>query len=90
MGHLATAVLCRQTAAHTLPVPSQGTRLKPQYSAPIHSEEKPFLPPGTQCQKLFDLVAELDTVHHWMSPHPMYIEIPAAGNVYLECSGKIT
>lgn len=64
MGHLATAVLCPQTAAWTLPVPSQGTRFEPQSSALIHSEEEPFFPPGTQCQKLCDLVVELDTVHH--------------------------
>jgi len=64
MGHLATAVLYRQTAARTLPVPSQGTRLEPQSSAPIHREEEPVLPPGTQCQKLLDLVLELDTVHN--------------------------
>ncbi|GAB0197863.1 cAMP-dependent protein kinase inhibitor alpha [Grus japonensis] len=53
-------------------------------------EEEPFVPPGTQCQKVFNLVFELDAVHHWMSPHPMYIEIPVAGNVYLALSGGAT
>lgn len=89
MGHLAAAVLCRQTAAWTLPVPTQGTRFELQSSAPVHSEEEPFVPPGTQCQKVFNLVFELDAVHHWMSPHPMYIEIPVAGNVYLALSGGV-
>ena len=62
----------------------------PQPSAPTRSEEEPFLPPGTQCQKLFDLVIELDTIHHGMSPHPMHIEIPVAWNVYLAHSRGIT
>lgn len=56
----------------------------PQPSSLIHSPSFLQEPPV----KLLDLMVELDTVCHGMSPHLMHIEIPVAGNASLAYSHR--